>query len=671
MKTQKNHKKFIHIFIIIFLIAPLWANFPLIKLEKRKNILLPFLLLQGGPRASAMGKAYTAVTDDVNAIYFNPAALALLTHNEVNFMIVDWYTDISLLQITYGCPFLKGGIGLGEFFVTSGEIERRNEKAELSGNFVITQHTMNFSYGKKINKWILGGINLKFPSEKIDKTTYTLGIFDIGIILTRFNQLNLGLVFKNLGGTEVGMSLPFQIKIGGSYKPVNQFLKGKLLLASDLTLAFNEKKSLNVGVEYTYLNKFKLRGGWIFEGEEQGGYFGIGVNIKTSCLDYALNFHNLDLGATHYFAWTLLFGGEIEKAKVKKIEENLRIKVEKELNEKIKLMAEMYYNQGQSYLDKNLLSEAIDAFEKVLIWQPDHILAEEKIEEARRKLQIKEEENEVKEYIKLGKEKFERGNYLEAVMEWKLALKIDKNNLEVLKLIDIANQKIEEEEIRLTKGKNIKLRTYFKTGIAYYTTKKYNKAIAEWKEIEKIDPEYPNLKNYIQQAEKKLKEEINKLLNEGKKFYEEKKFDSALKKFIKVCDLDLENKEAKEFINILKEKIGELSKEHFNKGIEYFNNKKYYQAKYEFEIALKYTPSKREIEEYLEKIKNKIKEIKKEEVDFSLAKKKYYEGVSFYMNGELKKAIECWQEVLNINPHDENVKRTLERVLLKLEQIKQ
>jgi len=58
----------------------------------------PQVNLRIGARPLGMGEAFTAIADDANAVFWNPAGLPLLLQGEVNFMRTDLYnTGISNL----------------------------------------------------------------------------------------------------------------------------------------------------------------------------------------------------------------------------------------------------------------------------------------------------------------------------------------------------------------------------------------------------------------------------------------------------------------------------------------------------------------------------------------------------------------------------------------------
>src|SRR6266576_3629750 len=68
-----------------------------------------FLKLQTGPRAIAMAESFAGISDDVNAIQYNPAGLAYLKEKQVTLMHAVWFQDIFYDHLAVAWPM--EGIG--------------------------------------------------------------------------------------------------------------------------------------------------------------------------------------------------------------------------------------------------------------------------------------------------------------------------------------------------------------------------------------------------------------------------------------------------------------------------------------------------------------------------------------------------------------------------------
>ncbi len=86
-----------------------------------------FLLIGPGSRASAMGEAFTAVSGDAGAPYFNPASAALMNGTEFSFMHVAYLTDVSMDHLSVLARSGSFRYGVGLYYGKTGNIQRRGD----------------------------------------------------------------------------------------------------------------------------------------------------------------------------------------------------------------------------------------------------------------------------------------------------------------------------------------------------------------------------------------------------------------------------------------------------------------------------------------------------------------------------------------------------------------
>lgn len=80
-----------------------------------------FLKIGVGARPVALGEAYTAVAEDVNAIYYNPAGLAFLERHEVTLMHNKFFKGVSQQWGGYAFPSVHFGTFGGAFTLLTVE----------------------------------------------------------------------------------------------------------------------------------------------------------------------------------------------------------------------------------------------------------------------------------------------------------------------------------------------------------------------------------------------------------------------------------------------------------------------------------------------------------------------------------------------------------------------
>ena len=86
-------KKFIILSLILFA-AFQYENF--CQITKTGTTAAKFLSIGIGPRANAMGGAFTSIVDDASALYWNPAGAATLTKYEVMFTHTNLFKDLDI-----------------------------------------------------------------------------------------------------------------------------------------------------------------------------------------------------------------------------------------------------------------------------------------------------------------------------------------------------------------------------------------------------------------------------------------------------------------------------------------------------------------------------------------------------------------------------------------------
>src|SRR5919106_2553757 len=72
-----------------------------------------FLLLPVGARATAMGSAFSALADDISALYWNPAGITQLTSRSAMFSYIDYVADTRHIWVGFATPFGGGDRAIG------------------------------------------------------------------------------------------------------------------------------------------------------------------------------------------------------------------------------------------------------------------------------------------------------------------------------------------------------------------------------------------------------------------------------------------------------------------------------------------------------------------------------------------------------------------------------
>lgn len=286
---------------------------------------LLFLLIAPGSRASGMGEAGVALSDDGYATYWNPGAMAFNRKTQIAGMHSNWFQGAGLNDMYY--EFLSwnqyfpeiGNIGAFIQFMNAGTQDHIDADSNVLGTFSSYDIAIALSYGYQVNdNWGIGS-NFKFIRSELGPGTGNsdnkgVGMtfaFDFGVkaldLLKYANidnpyvgKLSWGLALQNLGPdvTYVNNSqkdpLSLNVRTGLSYlawsddytdvivnADVNKVLANEDAVLKRLFSDWKDNNYVyNVGAEYTYLKLLSLRGGYVYDhaGSIIGPSFGVGIN---------------------------------------------------------------------------------------------------------------------------------------------------------------------------------------------------------------------------------------------------------------------------------------------------------------------------------------------------------------------------------------------------------
>jgi len=226
-----------------------------------------FLKINTGVRPSSMAGAYTAVSDDNLALYYNPAGLSQLeSGNGISASYNKWILDTSVSNFIYAHSFDEyGTAALGFTYYDSGAIEGRGEyKDQTTGDFKNTSMAAVLGYGNEFFEGFSCGLSAKFIAESVNSESTSGFAADLGIhykTILDFGEVSGGAALKNIGSKLwENYSLPLTATLGIAAKPVKNFL----LVSADYSLpqSGGGASSGGVGFEITPSDSLSLRAGY-------------------------------------------------------------------------------------------------------------------------------------------------------------------------------------------------------------------------------------------------------------------------------------------------------------------------------------------------------------------------------------------------------------------------
>ncbi|MCD4829232.1 MAG: PorV/PorQ family protein [Candidatus Cloacimonetes bacterium] len=279
-----------------------------------------FLKVTYSARAAAMGNAYTGLSNDADAVFFNPAGLVEAQSSELATSYLHYFDGFqggSLSFLLARNPRFRTAVFTK--FLTRGDITRTvvddaGNYAGEDGTYAASNIEAGLSVAFVLNDVINLGLNAKFIRESIDGSSASAALLDVGILHQTTNEnLKLGLVMRNLGtqlsyfsDAEYDEGMPLLVEVGFSYQPTE-----KLLANLDIYKPMASDFSGRLGVEYRIHQLLDLRGGYNTDSNDwrtgggadflAGISMGFGVHWRNYVIDYAASSYG-DLGLVHQFS---------------------------------------------------------------------------------------------------------------------------------------------------------------------------------------------------------------------------------------------------------------------------------------------------------------------------------------------------------------------------------
>ena len=272
------------------------------------------LLIPVGARSIATGGAFLSNTTGVEAIYYNPAGLDVSGKFEAMFSYMSYIADLHVTYLAAGAHFGElGSIGFSFKSIDFGDIPVTTIEApdgtgaSYSPSFFIGALT----YSKVITDRVAAGVNLKLVHEGIQNSSADGFALDFGVQYRFPQNLSLGVAVKNIGTNmrysgqdlELRTTIPssnpgtrtaafssvteefqipsyFELSLAYDYKidETNNILLGTAFRQNNAS-----EDQLNLGLEYSFMDRFFARGGYDFRLENTsesvyGVTLGAGIN---------------------------------------------------------------------------------------------------------------------------------------------------------------------------------------------------------------------------------------------------------------------------------------------------------------------------------------------------------------------------------------------------------
>ena len=276
-----------------------------------------FLKVSQSARSAAMGDAYTAVADDINSIFRNPAGLTGIERMEYMFTYTTWLVDSKFYSaaVAYRAGTTVWGVsvvalqlpGFEETTIFKPQGTGRvfnNSDIAVGGTFAV-QLTDKMSFGSQVRL---------VQQELADRSIQTFSL-DMGVMFhTGFRSARIAMSLRNFGKDNKvildRMFMPLVYTIGGAMELYG--VKGDaayLTASAQNVFAVDFEARAHFGAELWLANTLALRGGYKWNYDLEGFSAGAGLKRAFAGRKFTVDFAYSDFGDHFSAPLRLTVGG--------------------------------------------------------------------------------------------------------------------------------------------------------------------------------------------------------------------------------------------------------------------------------------------------------------------------------------------------------------------------
>jgi hypothetical protein len=299
-----------------------------------------FLKIGVGARGVALGETFTAIANDVSALYWNPAGLTQFSDNQVMFAHTGYLVDLKheFVGAAYHLtPNDAIGASVTSLYTDEMPVTTETQPFGTGRYFRYGDLAFGLTYGRKMTDQFSFGVTLRYAEETLDILKMRGVMVDIGTYYwTGIGSSRFAVVISNFGGDvapsgEVvemngnvvnsfqSFSPPTMFKIGFAFEPLEEEHQ-RVTTSLELNHPNDNAENLHLGVEYQWERWLHLRAGLKRTIGERligrdnssssdytlGGGVTVPVTVTRLDIDYAYANFNL-LGDVHRISLTVSF----------------------------------------------------------------------------------------------------------------------------------------------------------------------------------------------------------------------------------------------------------------------------------------------------------------------------------------------------------------------------
>ena len=180
-----------------------------------------FLLIPATARGAALGGSFSALSNDLGSMHYNPAGLALLDRPGVLATNVNYIADTKYVFGGFAAPFGGGSRAFGFSITTFGfsdqQVYTETDPTGTSGQvYSVAQTAIGMTYGQQFSDRFSAGITAKYIRDQLGDVSGSSVAVDLG---TSFHSslggkaIRAAFVINNLGGNIRHRGTPLDVLV--------------------------------------------------------------------------------------------------------------------------------------------------------------------------------------------------------------------------------------------------------------------------------------------------------------------------------------------------------------------------------------------------------------------------------------------------------------------------
>jgi tetratricopeptide (TPR) repeat protein len=585
-----------------------------------------------GSRSISLGRAFVTLADDASAPYWNPAALRNVQSMQFMAMYLPSlygdYIGADYAYFGFVYPTLSAGaFGIGYAQVgTTFDLYDEADRPGGEGNYRESQLLVSYAAQRHV-RWFFGtlaaGASFKINRQTVDPFSDTAPGVDVGFVYTPdgMPSLKLGLNLQDVVGAQYKLDLEEDtvyrtIMAGAGYTKAFES-GGALRLMVEYDVPERADAKFRAGAEYAFSKLVSLRAGF----DDGTPTFGLGVGYRNYGLDYA--FQSKDgVGSSQAFTFNARIGTT--------------------LDERREAQEAQRAQEVRAMVDRTIATQR-----------------------------------------KKARDLEAAGDWGGALGQWQVVLEFIPDDAEATRGASIAREHVLAEQAALVRDveNQAVVRTRFAQGLDRFNENDLVSARAEWMAILAIDPQHEGAHDYLGQTQKKIDERVAVHAARASQLERENRLTEAIAEWNNVQQYNPDDAQARTAVARLRARIESVSQDYaatqrklrivtlYNDALQMYNAGQYADAMKNLSELLALQPDHADARKLQALAKRRTTPLT--DAEKTRIRELYLAGMQHFSKDEYAKAIAEWEKILEIDPTNASVQRSIDEARERLRKVQE